>query len=92
MCANQHTPKHAATQPLHGSTARARAPNLVTSKELGGSDRIGVGAPTASCTPTRVVLVEYECVWQEVQSAFSVDLDAGHARSANCILMQRKCT
>ena len=31
MHANQHTPKHAATQPLHGSNARARAPNLVTS-------------------------------------------------------------
>ena len=31
MRANQHAPKHAATQPLHGSHARARAPNLVTS-------------------------------------------------------------
>ena len=31
MRANQHVPKHAATQPLHGSNARARAPNLVTS-------------------------------------------------------------
>ena len=31
MCANQHAPKHAATQPLHDSNARARAPNLVTS-------------------------------------------------------------
>ena len=31
MRANQHTPKHAATQPLHGSNTRARAPNLVTS-------------------------------------------------------------
>ena len=31
MRANQRTPKHAATQPLHGSNARARAPNLVTS-------------------------------------------------------------
>ena len=29
--ANKHTPKHAATQPLHGSNTRARAPNLVTS-------------------------------------------------------------
>ena len=29
--ANQHVPKHAATQPLHGSNARARAPNLVAS-------------------------------------------------------------
>ena len=31
MRANQHTPKHAATQPLHGSNTRARAPNLVAS-------------------------------------------------------------
>ena len=31
MRANQRTPKHAATQPLHGSNMRARAPNLVTS-------------------------------------------------------------
>ena len=31
MRANQHAPKHAATQPLHDSNARARAPNLVTS-------------------------------------------------------------
>ena len=31
MRANQRTPKHAATQPLHGSNTRARAPNLVTS-------------------------------------------------------------
>ena len=31
MRANQCTPKHAATQPLHDSNARARAPNLVTS-------------------------------------------------------------
>ena len=31
MHTNQHAPKHAATQPLHGSNARARAPNLVTS-------------------------------------------------------------
>ena len=28
MRANQHAPKHAATQPLHDSNARARAPNL----------------------------------------------------------------
>ena len=27
MCANQRAPKHAATQPLHDSNARARAPN-----------------------------------------------------------------
>ena len=31
MHANQHAPKHAATQPLHDSNARARAPNLDTS-------------------------------------------------------------
>ena len=31
MRANQRTPKHAATQPLHGSNTRARAPNLVAS-------------------------------------------------------------
>ena len=31
MRANQHATIHAATQPLHGSNARARAPNLVTS-------------------------------------------------------------
>ena len=31
MRANQHAPKHAATQPLHDSNARARAPNLVAS-------------------------------------------------------------
>ena len=31
MRANQHVPKHAATQPLHDSNARARAPNLVAS-------------------------------------------------------------
>ena len=31
MRANQRTPKHAATQPLHDSNTRARAPNLVTS-------------------------------------------------------------
>ena len=31
MRANQCTPNHAATQPLHDSNARARAPNLVTS-------------------------------------------------------------
>ena len=41
MPANQHAPKHAATQPLHGSNARARAPNLATSWEL-----TAVGAPT----------------------------------------------
>ena len=29
MRANQRVPKHSATQPLHGSTPRARAPNLV---------------------------------------------------------------
>ena len=29
--ANQHAPKHAATQPLHDSNTRARAPNLVAS-------------------------------------------------------------
>ena len=31
MRANQRTPKHAATQPLHDSNTRARAPNLVAS-------------------------------------------------------------
>ena len=31
MRANQHAPKHAATQPLHDSNTRARAPNLVAS-------------------------------------------------------------
>ena len=31
MRANQHAPKHAATQPLHDSNARAPAPNLVAS-------------------------------------------------------------
>ena len=31
MCADQRVPKHAATQPLHGPTERARAPNLVAS-------------------------------------------------------------
>ena len=31
MHANQHAPKHAATQPLHDSNTRAPAPNLVTS-------------------------------------------------------------
>ena len=31
MPASQHAPKHAATQPLHDSNARARAPNLVAS-------------------------------------------------------------
>ena len=31
MRANWHAPKHAATQPLHDSNTRARAPNLVTS-------------------------------------------------------------
>ena len=31
MRANPHAPKHPATQPLHGSNTRARAPNLVTS-------------------------------------------------------------
>ena len=31
MRANQHAPEHAATQPLHDSNTRARAPNLVTS-------------------------------------------------------------
>ena len=31
MRANQCTPNHAATQPLHDSNARARAPNLVAS-------------------------------------------------------------
>ena len=45
MRANQHAPKHAATQPLHGSNARARAPNLATSWEL------TVGAPTGIMLP-----------------------------------------
>ena len=45
MRANQHTPKHAETQPLHGSNTRARAPNLVTSWEL------SVGAPTRRKLP-----------------------------------------
>ena len=31
MRAHQRTPKHAATQPLHGSNTRAPAPNLVAS-------------------------------------------------------------
>ena len=31
MRGNQHVQKHAATQPLHDSNTRARAPNLVTS-------------------------------------------------------------
>ena len=31
MRTNQHAPKHAATQPLHGSNTRAPAPNLVAS-------------------------------------------------------------
>ena len=31
MCANLRTPKHATTQPLHGSNTRAPAPNLVAS-------------------------------------------------------------
>ena len=31
MRANWHAPKHAATQPLHDSNTRARAPNLVAS-------------------------------------------------------------
>ena len=31
MRANQRTPKHAVTQPLHDSNTRARAPNLVAS-------------------------------------------------------------
>ena len=33
MLANQHAPKHAATQPLHASNTRAPATNLVTSLE-----------------------------------------------------------
>ena len=33
MRANQHAPKHAATQPLHDSNTRARAPSLVASLE-----------------------------------------------------------
>ena len=39
MLANQRAPKHAVTQPLHGSNARARAPNQVPSQKLrvGGS-------------------------------------------------------
>ena len=40
MCANYHTLKHAATQPLHDSITRARAPNLVASQvglTVGGS-------------------------------------------------------
>ena len=32
MRANQHAPEHAATQPLHDSNTRARAPNLRTQK------------------------------------------------------------
>ena len=31
ICANQHAQKHATTQPLRDSNARARAPNLVAS-------------------------------------------------------------
>ena len=45
MRANQHTPKHAATQPLHGPNMRARAPNLVAPYEL------CVGAPTRIMLP-----------------------------------------
>ena len=45
MLANQHTPKHAATQPLQASTTCAPAPNLVTSWEL------TVGAPTGIMLP-----------------------------------------
>ena len=40
MPANQRAPKHAATQPLHGSNARARAPNLVTSYVIGAHCRL----------------------------------------------------
>ena len=36
ILANQRTPNHAKTQPLHDSNTRARAPNLVASQELTG--------------------------------------------------------
>ena len=45
MRANQRVPKHAATQPLHGSTPRARAQHLTTSWDL------TVGAPTRHMLP-----------------------------------------
>ena len=45
MRANSHAPKHAATQPLHGSNMSSRARNLVTSKEP------KVGAPTCIVLP-----------------------------------------
>ena len=45
MRANQHAPKHAATQPLHDSNTRARAPNLMASYQL------SVGAPTGIMLP-----------------------------------------
>ena len=41
MRANHRAPKQAATQPLHGSTARVPAPNLVASESEGQS----VGPP-----------------------------------------------
>ena len=45
MHANCHAPKHAATQPLHDSNTRARAPNLMASYQL------SVGAPTGIMLP-----------------------------------------
>ena len=52
--ANQHVPKHAATQPLHGSNARARAPNLVASciiDHTGWSSQWGLLHASCCCVP-----------------------------------------
>ena len=42
---NEYAPKHAATQPLHGSNTPARAPNLVTSQNHRRQE-LKIGPPT----------------------------------------------
>ena len=52
MRANQHAPKHAATQPLRDSNTRARAPNLMASLEFGVGPPTGIMLPFIRTTDT----------------------------------------
>ena len=57
MRANQHAPKHPATQPLHDSNTRARAPDLLASWERTVGSPTGIMLPFIRTTDTLEVQI-----------------------------------
>ena len=63
MRANQHTPKHAATQPLHDSNTRARASNLGT-WDVTGAQSMGSCADNVAVNCYNGRTNSTEWIWQ----------------------------